>query len=154
MRHGLTRKLQDMVFNLLYNEWSSWSMCTRSCKQRRFRTCAMKNWCKNVLLMEEANCYHKGTNCEAVWLASNTLDNEDLDDIDKGMFFWYTCCTNARRFIYNRRDIVLPWCYNNPPFLRGFFLRWTEYRKSSILFQNWQAPLPTGRRRSRTIPIQ
>ncbi|GAB6033673.1 hypothetical protein CHUAL_013731 [Chamberlinius hualienensis] len=48
----------------LYSAWSEWSPCTRNCRTRRYRSCAMKYFCGTSAIQEDAFCYVKGTNCE------------------------------------------------------------------------------------------
>ena len=56
--------LEELVYDLLYNPWSEWSSCTRSCKTRRYRTCSMREWCRDTVLMEDRNCYVAGSRCQ------------------------------------------------------------------------------------------
>ena len=57
-----------MVYDLLYYDWTEWTSCTRSCKRRRFRVCALRRFCKDTMLMEERQCYVQGTACEKRYL--------------------------------------------------------------------------------------
>lgn len=58
------KRIEDILYDLLYYDWSAWSACTRSCKKRRYRTCALGKWCKNTVLMEEKRCYISGSSCQ------------------------------------------------------------------------------------------
>ncbi|XP_066983059.1 uncharacterized protein [Macrobrachium rosenbergii] len=40
----------------LYNSWTSWSKCSRRCKQRRRRTCRVPAVCGSAMLKEERSC--------------------------------------------------------------------------------------------------
>lgn len=55
-RWGIGRRLEDLMYDLLYEDWSTWSVCTRSCKRRRYRTCSLQRWCRNTVLLEEKGC--------------------------------------------------------------------------------------------------
>lgn len=63
-RWGITKRLEDLMYDLLYDDWSPWSACTRSCKKRRYRTCSLKRWCRNTILLEEKKCYVSGGSCK------------------------------------------------------------------------------------------
>ena len=60
---NLRNRMQDFVSNLLYMEWSRWSPCLRSCKQRRFRMCSNRRYCRDTALMEEKACFVPGGRC-------------------------------------------------------------------------------------------
>ena len=54
--------LKDVLYDLLYYDWTEWSEClVRSCKRKRYRTCAVKTWCHNTVLLEERRCHINGT---------------------------------------------------------------------------------------------
>lgn len=49
--------VRDVIYDLLYYDWTEWSECQiRTCKRKRYRTCAMKKWCQNTVLLEEKVC--------------------------------------------------------------------------------------------------
>ena len=56
--------MEELVYDTLYNPWSQWSPCTRSCKMRRYRTCAMSDWCRDTVLMEDRRCYIANSKCD------------------------------------------------------------------------------------------
>ncbi|CAH1795253.1 unnamed protein product [Owenia fusiformis] len=70
------RWLEDIVYELLYNDWSEWGACTRSCKTRRTRSCAIKKWCRHTVLQEERKCYASGGACEK---RNDEMESEEVN---------------------------------------------------------------------------
>ncbi len=68
--------IEDIVYDLIYYDWSEWSACTRTCKKRRYRTCALKRWCKHTVLLEEKECFAPGTDCERRYMFTDRNDHE------------------------------------------------------------------------------
>lgn len=78
-----TKNIEAVVYDLLYYDWSEWSTCTRSCKKRRYRTCALKRWCKHTVLLEEQECFNPGTACERRYMLANKDKHENSADTNK-----------------------------------------------------------------------
>ena len=115
--------IEDIVYDLIYYDWSEWSACTRACKKRRYRTCALKRWCKHTVLLEEKECYSPGTNCERRYMFT------DPDDYDK-----YADHNHDENGIYNSMSSC-GLCYSNRNVLngnKGLFI--LSERESEILF--------------------
>ena len=74
--------IEDIVYDLIYYDWSEWSACTRTCKKRRYRTCALKRWCKHTVLLEEKECYAAGSNCERRYMFTDPSDYDKYADHD------------------------------------------------------------------------
>ena len=68
---------EDIFYDLLYYDWSEWSPCTRNCKQKRYRTCAVRRWCKHVVLKEERPCAPAGSACRN----GGELTTEEVDAV-------------------------------------------------------------------------
>ena len=47
----------------LYSDWSSWSHCSRSCRQKRFKECQFPLLCGRKMILEERGCFPEGTRC-------------------------------------------------------------------------------------------
>ncbi|KAK6169154.1 hypothetical protein SNE40_020259 [Patella caerulea] len=64
---GFKRKnrfIEQLLYDLLYSSWSKWSPCTRSCKQKRQRECAVQHICRKSSIQEERRCRVTGKLCE------------------------------------------------------------------------------------------
>lgn len=78
-------RLENIVYDLLYYDWTPWSKCTRACKMRRFRICALRRWCKNTVLMEEKRCYVPDSECEKKYLQNENWHAEQVQlEISEG----------------------------------------------------------------------
>ena len=58
------RHIEELLYDLLYDEWSQWGRCTRSCKKRRYRKCREPKICGGSFIQEEKVCRTPGSNCE------------------------------------------------------------------------------------------
>ena len=67
---------EELVYDKLYEPWSSWSPCTRSCKMRRYRTCAMSDWCRDTVLMENRRCSVSDSRCDVEQAAAEANENQ------------------------------------------------------------------------------
>ncbi|XP_062587452.1 uncharacterized protein LOC134249119 [Saccostrea cucullata] len=57
------RLIEELLYDLLYDGWSQWGHCTRSCRKRRFRKCKEHKICGNSYIQEERKCRLAGTVC-------------------------------------------------------------------------------------------
>ncbi|CAL1526301.1 unnamed protein product [Lymnaea stagnalis] len=58
------RLIEELLYDLLYDTWSNWGACTRSCRQRRQRHCKQKSICVRSYIQEERRCQIPGSQCE------------------------------------------------------------------------------------------
>ena len=47
----------------LYSDWTVWSRCSRSCRQKRFKECQFPLLCGRKMILEERGCFPEGTRC-------------------------------------------------------------------------------------------
>ena len=69
---------EELVYDKLYEPWSSWSPCTRSCKMRRYRECAMSEWCRDTVLMENRRCYVTDSRCDPDQVDDNPRNDRKI----------------------------------------------------------------------------
>ncbi|KAH9513119.1 hypothetical protein Btru_035903, partial [Bulinus truncatus] len=58
------RLIEELLYDILYNQWTAWGPCTRSCRQRRQRECKQKSICVRSYIQEERRCQFPGVQCE------------------------------------------------------------------------------------------
>ena len=58
------RMIEELLYDLLYDGWSQWGHCTRSCKRRRVRRCKEHRICGSSYILEQKKCKIPGTHCE------------------------------------------------------------------------------------------
>lgn len=51
--------VKQILYKILYGAWTSWSVCSRSCKKERRRNCIQPVMCGDSYLHEERDC-HRG----------------------------------------------------------------------------------------------
>ena len=59
------RRIEDVVYDLLYYDWSDWSACTRTCSKRRYIVLLEDNYCDFFLLL-----------CNIFFPDNKTVDSE------------------------------------------------------------------------------
>lgn len=58
------RLIEELLYDLLYDTWSNWGPCKRSCRQQRHRHCKQKSICVRSYIQEERRCQVAGSQCE------------------------------------------------------------------------------------------
>ncbi|KAK3090988.1 hypothetical protein FSP39_016279 [Pinctada imbricata] len=58
------RLIEELLYDLLYDGWSQWGPCTRSCKRRRVRKCKEHKICGSSYILEQKKCKVHGKYCE------------------------------------------------------------------------------------------
>ena len=79
----------------LYSDWTIWSRCSRTCRQKRFKECQFPLLCGRKLILEERGCYPEGTRCSEMKRNNETYnrtkivfkgddgDDEDVDEMEE-----------------------------------------------------------------------
>ncbi|XP_076459669.1 uncharacterized protein LOC143292888 [Babylonia areolata] len=67
---GKNRKIERVLYDVLYTDWSAWGSCTRSCKQRRRRRCTVREVCQSNFIQESRWCGVPGSKCERYLLTT------------------------------------------------------------------------------------
>ncbi|PVD39163.1 hypothetical protein C0Q70_01791 [Pomacea canaliculata] len=63
---GLRRRhdfIERVLYDAFYTDWSTWGVCTRSCRQRRRRKCIVRDVCSNIVVQEMRRCSVSGSKC-------------------------------------------------------------------------------------------
>lgn len=58
------RLIEELLYDLLYDTWSSWGRCTRACKRRRHRKCKESKICGSSYIQEEKKCRPRRSTCK------------------------------------------------------------------------------------------
>ncbi|XP_060077752.1 putative serine protease 42 [Ylistrum balloti] len=72
------RLMEKILYDLLYDEWSLWGRCKRSCRKRRFRTCKEPRICGNSYIQQERDCKLPGTLCEKKYTLRSDEENSSV----------------------------------------------------------------------------
>nr|KAI8765443.1 suppressor of tumorigenicity 14 protein-like protein [Biomphalaria glabrata] len=84
------RLIEELLYDILYAQWTAWGPCTRSCRQRRQRECKQKSICVRSYIQEERRCQFPGSQCEhrfslkPLGMGKSTSTNSSASENDLG----------------------------------------------------------------------
>ncbi|XP_067673139.1 acrosin-like [Haliotis asinina] len=74
------RYIEQLLYDLLYDSWTEWGACSRTCKQRRTRKCAVHSVCSKSYIQEERRCSAAGSRCERRYFIKSTVADANSEN--------------------------------------------------------------------------
>lgn len=119
------RLMEKLLYDLLYDDWSHWGRCKRTCRKRRVRMCKEPRICGNSYIQQERDCKLPGTQCEKRYTLRSDEENSSLlKQIEapgpSGKFWEYLC------------RLLLNWDWISSWNLSGFHCMVTPIRNNCL----------------------
>ncbi|ESP04644.1 hypothetical protein LOTGIDRAFT_179982 [Lottia gigantea] len=124
------RFIEQLLYDLLYDKWSKWSPCNRSCKQKRQRKCMVAHICRKSSIQEERRCRVQGKKCERRFIKVKTGKS---DNIKGGCGIRPNNASGSYRIVGGQEARANSW-----PWVVAVMTKWKEqYCGATLIAPQW-----------------
>ena len=70
--------MEEILYKLLYGNWSVWGPCSRNCKKRRIRKCMRPAMCGGSYIQEERICRKSRLYCRKQYTLNTDIPVDEM----------------------------------------------------------------------------